>query len=60
MSRLEDTYVNENIGAKLVISKANDSNGEIAAALISSNGTTFLRPATTTSRTTPARPRSPF
>ncbi|WP_029084374.1 hypothetical protein [Bradyrhizobium sp. th.b2] len=38
MSRLQGTYVNDNIGAKLVISQANDSNGQIAAASISYNG----------------------
>ncbi|MCA1400209.1 hypothetical protein [Bradyrhizobium sp. BRP56] len=38
MSRLQGTYVNDNIGAKLVISQANDANGQITAASISYNG----------------------
>ncbi|MDH6686978.1 hypothetical protein AB7M56_007908 [Bradyrhizobium elkanii] len=41
MSRLQGTYVNDNIGAKLVISKANDSNGQITDASISYNGQNY-------------------
>ncbi|MCP3460400.1 hypothetical protein [Bradyrhizobium sp. CCGUVB23] len=38
MSKLQGTYVNDNIGAKLVIAQANDSNGQITSASISYNG----------------------
>lgn len=41
MSNIQGTYMNSNIEAKLVISQANDSNGQITAASITYNGTTY-------------------
>ncbi|MDR3525872.1 MAG: hypothetical protein P4L57_01245 [Rhizomicrobium sp.] len=41
MSQLVGTYKNENIGATLAITQANDSNGQITAASVSYGGQTY-------------------
>ncbi|MCP1925757.1 MULTISPECIES: hypothetical protein [Bradyrhizobium] len=49
--------MNDNIGAKLVISQANDANGQITAASISYNGHNYPATGHYTSRTALAQPR---
>lgn len=41
MSAIQGTYKNDNIGATLVISQANDSNGQISSASIAYGGKTY-------------------
>lgn len=41
MSAIQGTYINDNIGATLVIAKATDANGEITEASMTYNGQTY-------------------